>query len=187
MIEREVIKRELRASLRYLNPVHIFVFESYAHGTAQTHSDVDVLVVVDTDGLPADYEQCRALMLKVRGRLLPLSRRFPMDFLVLAKPEWQELRKKHPEFADAVETEALPFINEQAKAWFYRATKGHIGHIESLSWEPSAVRAIQGHQQSKLTPEESTIFVKAVLDPAAPNTALQAAFRRYCRDGCAVG
>ena len=107
MIEPEAIIRELRASLVDLHPAHVFLFGSYAQGTARTDSDVDVLVVLDTDSVPGNYEQRRARMLTVRQRLLPLNRRFSMDVLVLSKPEWRTLRQNQPEFADSIETEGL--------------------------------------------------------------------------------
>jgi len=43
----------------------------------------------------------------------------------------------------------------------------------------SARRAIEEHQQARLTADESTNFVQALLTPAAPNAALRAAFGRY--------
>lgn len=107
MIEREAIIRELRASLIDLHPAHVFLFGSYAHGMARTDSDVDVLVVLDTDAVPTDYDQRRDRMLAVRQRLLPLNRRFSMDVLVLSKPEWRKLRQNQPEFADSIGIEGL--------------------------------------------------------------------------------
>lgn len=45
--------------------------------------------------------------------------------------------------------------------------------------QASARRAIEEHQQAKLSAEETTHFVKALLAPAAPNAALRGAFKRY--------
>jgi predicted nucleotidyltransferase len=121
MIEPEAIIRELRASLVDLHPAHVFLFGSYALGTARTDSDVDVLVVLDTDSVPVNYEQRRARMLTVRQRLLPLNRRFSMDVLVLSKPEWRTLRQNQPEFADSIETEGLAVTGSS------RPRRGWIG------------------------------------------------------------
>lgn len=43
----------------------------------------------------------------------------------------------------------------------------------------TARKAIEEHQQAKLTSEESTTFVQALLAPAAPNRALRDAFNHY--------
>lgn len=45
--------------------------------------------------------------------------------------------------------------------------------------QASARKVIEEHQQAKLSAEESTHFVKALLAPAAPNAALRGALKRY--------
>jgi uncharacterized protein (DUF1778 family) len=49
------------------------------------------------------------------------------------------------------------------------------------SLQISARRAIEEHQQARLTAGESTDFVRALLAPAAPNDALRNAFGHYRR------
>jgi uncharacterized protein (DUF1778 family) len=50
------------------------------------------------------------------------------------------------------------------------------------SLQVSARRALEEHQQAKLTADETKDFVQALLAPAAPNAALKAAFGRYRRE-----
>ncbi len=45
--------------------------------------------------------------------------------------------------------------------------------------QSSARKIIEEHKQARLTAEESTRFVEALLMPAAPNAQLQGAFKRY--------
>jgi uncharacterized protein (DUF1778 family) len=45
--------------------------------------------------------------------------------------------------------------------------------------QTSARKVIEEHQQAKLMAEESSVFVQALLAPAAPNAALRGAFKRY--------
>jgi len=45
--------------------------------------------------------------------------------------------------------------------------------------QSSAQRAIEEHQRARLNADESEGFVRALLRPAAPNRALQAAWGRY--------
>ncbi|MDD2763673.1 MAG: DUF1778 domain-containing protein [Opitutaceae bacterium] len=45
--------------------------------------------------------------------------------------------------------------------------------------QTNARKVLEDHQQAKLSAEESTNFVKALLAPAAPNAALRGAFKRY--------
>lgn len=53
------------------------------------------------------------------------------------------------------------------------------------SLQTSARKAIEEHQQAKLTADESTNFVQALLAQAAPNAALRSAFGRYRREALA--
>jgi len=66
------------------------------------------------------------------------------------------------------------------------AVTGHptVTSFVLFALQASARKVIEDHQQAKLSAEESTIFVKTLLAPAAPNAALQRAFKRY-RDASA--
>lgn len=48
--------------------------------------------------------------------------------------------------------------------------------------QTSASKVIEEHQRAKLTADESTNFVEALLAPATPNAALRAALGRYRRE-----
>jgi len=64
------------------------------------------------------------------------------------------------------------------------AVTGHptLTSFMIYSLQTSARKAIEEHQQAKLTADESTNFVQALLAPAAPNAALRSAFGRYRRE-----
>lgn len=61
------------------------------------------------------------------------------------------------------------------------AVSGHptVTSFVLSALQASARKVIEEHQQTKLSAEESTRFVKAVLAPTAPNPALRAAYQRY--------
>jgi uncharacterized protein (DUF1778 family) len=64
------------------------------------------------------------------------------------------------------------------------AVTGHptLTSFMIYSLQASARKAIEEHDQARLTADESTNFVQALLAPAAPNAALRAAFGRYRRE-----
>lgn len=64
------------------------------------------------------------------------------------------------------------------------AVTGHptLTSFMIYSLQTSARRAIEEHQKTRLTADESTNFVQALLAPTAPNAALHAAFGRYRRE-----
>lgn len=61
------------------------------------------------------------------------------------------------------------------------AVTGHptVTSFVLFALQTSARKVIEEHQQAKLSAAESTNFVKSLLAPAAPNAALQDAFKRY--------
>ena len=61
------------------------------------------------------------------------------------------------------------------------AVTGHptVTSFVLFALQASVRKVIEEHQQAKLSAEESTQFVKALLAPAAPNAALRGAFKRY--------
>ncbi len=64
------------------------------------------------------------------------------------------------------------------------AVTGHptLTSFMIYSLQTSARRAIEEHQQARLTAGESKDFVRALLAPAAPNAALRTAFGNYRRE-----
>ncbi|HEY1793321.1 MAG TPA: DUF1778 domain-containing protein [Opitutaceae bacterium] len=61
------------------------------------------------------------------------------------------------------------------------AVTGHptVTSFVLFALQASARKVIEDHQLAKLSAEESTNFVRALLAPTAPNAALQGAFKRY--------
>lgn len=108
-------------------------------------------MVAEPGKLP-DIDPMATLAAKSRSRIPPTARleaRIPRDF------------KKTLEQAAAV--------------------TGHptVTSFVLFALKASARKVIEEHQQAKLSAEESTNFVKALLAPAAPNAALRDAFKRY--------
>ena len=79
---REDIERVAREIAEKFDPERIILFGSYAYGNPTDDSDVDLLVVMETDQNP------RALATRMRCEI---ERHFPMDLLVRT-PEELEYR-----------------------------------------------------------------------------------------------
>lgn len=61
------------------------------------------------------------------------------------------------------------------------AVTGHptVTSFVLFALQASARQVIEEHRQARLSAEESTRFVKALLSPDAPNAALRGAYARY--------
>ena len=82
MISKRAIKKVAEEIVDHFHPRKVILFGSHAYGTPREDSDVDLLVIMDTDerNLPQALKISRAI-----------SHPFPMDLVVL-KP--QEIRTR---------------------------------------------------------------------------------------------
>lgn len=73
------LRPAIRKIVQELNPEKIVLFGSYAYGSPNPHSDVDLLVVMNTKASPKDRSWAVSQLL--------LPRPFPVDILV--KTPWE--------------------------------------------------------------------------------------------------
>ena len=78
-IPMRVIHRYARAIAEEFKPDKIILFGSYAWGRPNADSDVDLLVIVDTQARPVDRYLCVSRLLRPRP--------FPLDLLVKTPDE----------------------------------------------------------------------------------------------------
>src|SRR5215813_622111 len=77
-VTEEVLQEIVHRLVTGLHPHRIVLFGSYVYGTPTADSDVDLLVMVDTQARPADRYLCVSRLLRPRP--------FPLD-LVVKTPE----------------------------------------------------------------------------------------------------
>ena len=65
-----------------LNPAKVILFGSYASGTATPESDLDLLVVTQSETLPQSYSDKEQMYLEVARLLRDIRRKTPMDLIV---------------------------------------------------------------------------------------------------------
>jgi uncharacterized protein len=72
--------------LKRLKPYRVILFGSYAGGTPEADSDIDLLVVTDDESIPANFEENMENYLKVSSALREIKRKIPMDLIVHTRP-----------------------------------------------------------------------------------------------------
>ncbi len=92
MLLSDELKHQIRESLKPLHPEKVIVFGSYAHGEAGPDSDIDLIVVLDSDTMPTTYHDRRRNRLLVRRALDALNRDYALDVLVYTVPEWKRFQ-----------------------------------------------------------------------------------------------
>ena len=85
-------------SLKSLDPVMILLFGSTAKDDTNEYSDIDFLIVLNSNHIPQSYEEKMELKMKVRKSLGDLNKKIPIDILVYTIPEYEELKKINSSF-----------------------------------------------------------------------------------------
>ncbi len=86
MLAHEIKEQILAQLLERLTPYRVILFGSYAGGTPEADSDIDLLVVTDDESMPANFEENMENYLKVSSALREIKRKIPMDLIVHTKP-----------------------------------------------------------------------------------------------------
>jgi len=76
-----------------VKPSQIFLFGSHAYGTPHEDSDIDLMVVVDSDVVPQNYDEKSQIYLKVSRAIRTLRSEVPVDLIVYTKPEFNRFKE----------------------------------------------------------------------------------------------
>jgi predicted nucleotidyltransferase len=95
---------DIVARLLTLDPYRIVLFGSHAWGTAKSGSDVDLLVILDSENISQTYEERMQKRLTVRERLQAINRYLPIDLIIYTKGEYEFLRRHGSSFLNDIES-----------------------------------------------------------------------------------
>ena len=85
--------------LQPLHPWKIILFGSYAYGTPDSQSDIDLLVVLNSEHIPQNFHDNMQNKLLIRKALWELSKKVSIDLLVYTKPMYQKFQELGSMFA----------------------------------------------------------------------------------------
>ncbi len=66
-------------------PEKIILFGSYAYGSPDTDSDIDILVVTGDDIIPSSFSEKSGIYLRVSKTISDIKKEFPVDLIVHTK------------------------------------------------------------------------------------------------------
>jgi len=110
MTDFEKIKQEIIALLKNLKLDKVLLFGSYAYGDVHDDSDVDLLVVLDKEGVSNDYAEMIQNKTAVSRQLRELRKKVPIDLLVYTVDEWKILKNSGSSFINQIETKGIQLI-----------------------------------------------------------------------------
>ncbi len=93
---------DLKNILAELNPYRAVLFGSYAEGTAQPDSDIDLIVVLNKDDLPKNFSERSENYSLVKKYFKLLKAKVPMDLIVYTRREWDDFLKAENSFTQEI-------------------------------------------------------------------------------------
>jgi predicted nucleotidyltransferase len=107
MFELNVISQDVVRLLKNQNLHKVLIFGSYAQEKAQAESDLDLLVVLNKEGMSGSYAEVLENKKSVSMLLRELRKKIPIDLLVYTKDEWAALKKSGSSFIQQIEREGI--------------------------------------------------------------------------------
>lgn len=93
------LKNKIIALLQPHKPQKIILFGSHARGDANADSDIDLMVVLDTNQYPKNFREKMDLYLPVSRSLTQLNEQIPIDLIVHSKPMHDKFLELNSMFA----------------------------------------------------------------------------------------
>ena len=83
------IKNEIITILSLKKPFKAILFGSNAYGNSGQYSDIDILVVLDKEGIPRSYREKSMNYLEISRLLRKINKKIPMDIMVMTRTQWE--------------------------------------------------------------------------------------------------
>jgi predicted nucleotidyltransferase len=94
--------KQLTESLKTINPQMVLLFGSYAYGSPNENSDLDIFVVLSDNSMPTSFKEKQALYLKVSPYTRSIARQIPIDLLVYTIPMYEQFKAMKSNFSKEI-------------------------------------------------------------------------------------
>ena len=85
--------------LKSTQPEKIILFGSYAYGSPNENSDLDILVVTSDDIIPSSFSEKSQIYLRISKSISDIKTKFPIDLIVHTKAMHQKFIELNSQFA----------------------------------------------------------------------------------------
>lgn len=105
------IQKEIVTPLRTDTSIKgVWLFGSFARGTPGPDSDIDIVVVVDRQGMHRSYRELQEDRNRISTLLIQARKRVAIDILVYTDEEWRRVREDPSDFVRNIQHEAVRLI-----------------------------------------------------------------------------
>ena len=96
---------DIVSCLLTVDPYRIVLFGSLAAETGSSESDIDLLVILDSEAISQTYDEERMKRrLTVRNSIREINRQIPIDLVVYTRAEYELLQKQGASFLNGIES-----------------------------------------------------------------------------------
>lgn len=95
---RNLYIEKIMEKLLEINIYKVILFGSYAEGREDNESDIDLLIVLDDNTLPENYDQWLEIKMKVRRLLREINREVAIDLLIYTRPQYEIIQTEMNSF-----------------------------------------------------------------------------------------
>ena len=106
----EHTKKEIIARLSTKKPLKVILFGSGAWGDFDEGSDIDLLVVLDKEGIPRSFKEKTENFLEVSRLLRDMNKRIAIDLVVMTCTQWEHFIEMDSGFSREVQEKGLLLI-----------------------------------------------------------------------------
>jgi len=85
--------------LKSTQPEKIILFGSYAYGSPNENSDLDILVVTGDEIIPSSFSEKSQIYLRISKSISDIKTKFPIDLIVHTKAMHQKFIELNSQFA----------------------------------------------------------------------------------------
>lgn len=94
MINKDTYIDKIMAKLAELNIYKVILFGSYADGSADEESNIDLLIILDENTLPENYDDWLEKKTRVRRYLREVNDDVALDLLIYTRPQYEMIIKE---------------------------------------------------------------------------------------------
>src|SRR6056297_2282327 len=94
---------QIKIRLKEIEPYKIILFGSVAMGNSDVESDIDLIVILDSEKVSQNYEEKMHNKMLVRKAIRDISEEIPIDLLVYTKKEFEIIMNNKNSFFREIE------------------------------------------------------------------------------------
>jgi len=110
MIDIEILKYEIVERLMPLDLDKIILFGSYAYGTPNEDSDIDLYVVTKDDFIPQSWKEKSEVHLKVARAIQDILQKYPTDLITHTRLMHQKFTELNSSFAKEIMSKGVTIL-----------------------------------------------------------------------------